>query len=269
MTRRKRGKKGRNNQPSSVIKRSQIVKRANGVPDHFWGGPWFHAGVGTALATVFGFVASGADFLSAVSRLGFPFLLAVAGIAITFGMSPRIQTYLAGWERHAFRITILIAVVTCVVSYGMTIAREQADEEFLTLTQDRAPLDWANQTIHDRTLAGADLRRTIASNSNLRDVDLTDADLSGSDFNGAVFDRVDLSGARLCGVDARGANFRTAIGLEDVADFRFFVYDEDTVLPDGLDLSGISGAIATDRSSLLYSCEPGVTQVLHLAVGEE
>jgi hypothetical protein len=59
--------------------KSRIARPQSSVVDRVWTNTWFRTAGGAALIAVFGFVASGADFIVAIGHLGAPFFCGSCG----------------------------------------------------------------------------------------------------------------------------------------------------------------------------------------------
>lgn len=119
-----------------------------------------------------------------------------------------------------------------------------------------------HDSLEDRRLADRKLNNSDLSRAAVANVSFLGSDLSGSDFRGASFTDVNFSGARLCGVDIRAADLSGATGLRDVRTWSYAYYNEETKMPDGIDLAALEGPVRDTGTGLRYMCDPGRTRII-------
>lgn len=229
-----------------------------------WSGEGLIGGIGATTGAIVILVISWGDFVGYAIRLGFSFLVLVGAIAIVVGARRALVGSTFRWPQIVLSIAFLGAIITAATVIGVALREDNKAQLSAQVAGSQAGLMWSNSSVSDLVYVEAELQASSMQNSVVTNVDFQLSDLSSSDLRGSVFANTNFSGTKLCGVDARGADLSGAVGFDQVRDYSFLLYDDATVFPDGFDISVVPGPLNTQRATLLYSCEPGRTQLMDL-----
>lgn len=232
--------------------------------------------LGTASLVLGGIVTYAAFIMGTINdAVGLVKVLRLSGLVIVLGLAAFFfwrESILRSIRQSSRPVLIggMLAAAFAPLVYatyllGRDIAIEATDSVDPTVSDLERGEDYSGETIESSSQVGRNLTNSNFTAARLTNVDFDRANLSESSFRNAVLKNVNLAQASLCGADLRGADLRGASNIDVVGDWRFAVYDEETLWPKGFRIEQEYGPIHEWTGSLLLSCNDGTWSVRRLA----